>query len=475
MKPAVEWISRPSRPRDDLALEPRDEVVGQPDPLERRAEHELARVQDEGPLLVDLDELGQVLLRLLDVDVRVARVVEHAEEAVDADVDARRLEQRLVVRIDPDPALVEQPRDGSVGKDHAAILSCSLRGPLRLRPEPPARDRVLRARTARVRGLPGVHASNDGRASARRRRGGRRRGRDVHGDRPPAAGRPSARRLVHARLVLAAPRRAHAVLRASADGGVARLPPLGVRERGARPRAAPGWPNARREPSGASPRPVTLRHLEATRRSAPPTSIRAWLDLYPELRFKLDPTSEWTDELVADLAATGAIDSVDLKGQYEGTVVDQPPDRCLYQRVVDAFPDAWVEDPNVNDETRPILEPHAARITWDAPIHSVDGHRALSLAPRRSTSSRRASAPSSGSSTPTTTAPRASSPTAKASGSSRPGRGQIQYLAALFHPDTRTTSRRAATTRPEPQPGYRTARSLPETRCYGLPLGRITV
>ncbi len=85
--------------------------------------------------------------------------------------------------------------------------------------------------------------------------------------------------------------------------------------------------------------------------------------------------SSWDDELVAELAATGAIDSVDLKGQYEGTVVDQPADPALYRRVIEALPDAWIEDPAVTDDTRPILEPHAARITWDAPIHSVAGHR----------------------------------------------------------------------------------------------------
>src|SRR5204863_10005463 len=59
-----------------LALQPRDQVVGQRHALERRAEHELAGVEDEGPVVVDLDQLGQLLLRLLDVDERVAGVVE---------------------------------------------------------------------------------------------------------------------------------------------------------------------------------------------------------------------------------------------------------------------------------------------------------------------------------------------------------------------------------------------------------------
>ena len=110
---------QPEPPQRALALEPRDQVVGQRHALERRAEHELPRVQDERPVAVDLDQLGQLLLRLLDVDERVARVVEDAKEAVDAHVDARRLEQRLVVGVDPDPTLREQPPDRPVGEDHS--------------------------------------------------------------------------------------------------------------------------------------------------------------------------------------------------------------------------------------------------------------------------------------------------------------------------------------------------------------------
>src|SRR6266566_7029409 len=106
-----------------LALEPRDEVVGKADPLKRGAEYELAGVEDEGLVVVDLDELGQILLRFLDVDERVARIVEDAEVAVDPYVHARGLEQRLVVGVDLDPAFAEQARDRPVGEDHGAILS----------------------------------------------------------------------------------------------------------------------------------------------------------------------------------------------------------------------------------------------------------------------------------------------------------------------------------------------------------------
>ncbi len=74
-----------------LALQARDEVVRQADPLERGAEHELAWVEDERLVIRHLDELGEVLHRLLDVDERVARVVKDPEEPVGPHVHARRL------------------------------------------------------------------------------------------------------------------------------------------------------------------------------------------------------------------------------------------------------------------------------------------------------------------------------------------------------------------------------------------------
>src|SRR5437764_1190760 len=61
---------------------------------------------------------------------------------------------------------------------------------------------------------------------------------------------------------------------------------------------------------------------------------------------------------------------------------DQPPDPSLYQRVVEAFPEAWIEDPALTEETEPILEPHRDRITWDAPIHGIADIESLPFPPR---------------------------------------------------------------------------------------------
>jgi hypothetical protein len=48
--------------------------------------------------------------------------VENPEEPIDADVDARRLEQRLVLGIDLDSALGEQARNRLIRQNHRSIL-----------------------------------------------------------------------------------------------------------------------------------------------------------------------------------------------------------------------------------------------------------------------------------------------------------------------------------------------------------------
>jgi hypothetical protein len=109
--------------------------------------------------------------------------------------------------------------------------------------------------------------------------------------------------------------------------------------------------------------------------------VRELLVRYPSTRFKLDATSAWTRALADELHATGAIDVVDLKGYYVGTVVDQAADPVLYRLIVDAFPDAIIEDARFVPEVEPILAPERSRLSFDAPIHSIGDARALPFAP----------------------------------------------------------------------------------------------
>jgi L-alanine-DL-glutamate epimerase-like enolase superfamily enzyme len=188
---------------------------------------------------------------------------------------------------------------------------------------------------------------------------------------------------------------------------------------------------------GRELRPVTF--VVSSRMGDPPSldAVTRRLARYPELRFKLDGTPDWDDALIEGLIETGAVDSIDFKGTYKGTVVDTDTDPDFYRRIAEAFPDAWLEDPDLeSDEAREALRPYEDRITWDAPIHSVDDILAMPVIPR----------------TVNLKPSRFGTVRALFEGYDfcdergmgaygggqyelGPGRGQIQYLAALFHAD----------------------------------------
>jgi L-alanine-DL-glutamate epimerase-like enolase superfamily enzyme len=206
---------------------------------------------------------------------------------------------------------------------------------------------------------------------------------------------------------------------------------------------------------GREPSPLTF--VVSLRLGEPPSLdlITHRLARYPTLRFKLDPTSSWDPDLIAGLVVTGAVDSVDFKALYRGTVVDQAPDPVLYQRVVDAFPDAWLEDPDVETpETAAVLEPHHDRITWDAPIHSIADIEALPFAPRMVNIK-----PSrvGGLRDLCAAYDYCAEHRIGAYGGGQfelgPGRGQAQYLASLFHPDTPNDLAPVGYNENEPPPG----------------------
>ncbi len=197
---------------------------------------------------------------------------------------------------------------------------------------------------------------------------------------------------------------------------------------------------------GREARPLTF--VSSTRSPAD------WLALYPALRFKLDPVPDWTDELVAELAAPGNVDVVDLKGAYHGTGVDNPPNAELYRRVAEGFPDAWIEDPALDPETDAVLEPHRDRITWDAPIHSFADVEALPFAPRCLNSK-----PSRFGSVERLFEfyDRCAEHGIALYGGGQfelgVGRGQIQLLAAIFHPGGSNDVAPGGYNAPEPVPG----------------------
>jgi L-alanine-DL-glutamate epimerase-like enolase superfamily enzyme len=107
----------------------------------------------------------------------------------------------------------------------------------------------------------------------------------------------------------------------------------------------------------------------------------AWLDAAPELELKLDPDNDWDPPFMQRLAATGRVRVLDLKAYYRGTVVDVEPDPVLYRNVVELFPDVVIEDAWLEGECGDALRGQEARLSFDAPIHSVDDVRALAVEP----------------------------------------------------------------------------------------------
>jgi hypothetical protein len=203
------------------------------------------------------------------------------------------------------------------------------------------------------------------------------------------------------------------------------------------------------------PRPVTF--VVSSRMGEPPAidPVTHRLARYPGLRFKLDATPDWDDELIAGLIETGAVDSIDFKGAYKGTAVDVETDPAFYRRIAEAFPDAWLEDPDLElPAAREALQPFEDRITWDAPIHSVDDILAAPVLPR----------------TVNLKPSRFGSVRALLQGYDfcagrgmgaygggqyelGVGRGQIQYLAALFHADAPNDIAPSGYDAIDPEPG----------------------
>ena len=157
---------------------------------------------------------------------------------------------------------------------------------------------------------------------------------------------------------------------------------------------------------------------------------------YPSARFKVDLSPHWNGPLVKALARTGRITTVDLKGHYHGDFEGPPANAAHYREVAEGLREAWIEDPALNDETRPALEPFRDRITWDAILHSVADIAQLPFEP-----------------TAVNMKPsrfgflsellrayeycenRGIAMYGGGQFEIGAGRGQIQYLASLFHPD----------------------------------------
>ena len=190
------------------------------------------------------------------------------------------------------------------------------------------------------------------------------------------------------------------------------------------------------EALGREPRPV--RFVNSLGLGSPPelSAIARRLDRYPGLRFKLDAQASWSPELAGEVAATGAVDVIDFKGRYGLPVEDDFALLGMYEAVLARFDGVILEDPHDRPDVAGLVEPHAARVSFDAPIATPDdvdnapfGARTVNVKPSRIGGVRAlldvyAHCEAHG-----------IRMYGGGMGEVGPARGQIQLLAALFHPD----------------------------------------
>ena len=187
---------------------------------------------------------------------------------------------------------------------------------------------------------------------------------------------------------------------------------------------------------GREPRPV--RFVNSLGLGEPPTfdPIARRLERHPDLRFKLDATAAWPPALIDEVAATGAVEIVDFKGQYGLELPELPDLLAMYERVIAAFPDALLEDAHDLPEVAALLEPEAHRISYDAPIQSKADLDATPLAPRAvNIKPCRVGDLATLLELYAAVQERGLIAYGGGMGELDLGRGQIQLLAALFHPD----------------------------------------
>jgi hypothetical protein len=220
---------------------------------------------------------------------------------------------------------------------------------------------------------------------------------------------------------------------------------------------------------GLEPRPMRFVNSLGLGKEPSIEPLRKRIERAPGVRFKLDAEATWTPALIDEVAATGAVDTIDFKGHYGLEIKDPDALAPLYDHVIAAFPDAYLEDPHDRPEIAQRLGAHLDRVSYDAPIHSADdigatplAGRAVNVKPSR-----------------IGTLSRLLDVYARCAREQRPmygggmaelgvGRGQIELLAALFHPDGPNDVAPSAYNEDDPRDGLPASPLTPRPEATGF-------
>lgn len=126
-----------------------------------------------------------------------------------------------------------------------------------------------------------------------------------------------------------------------------------------------------------------VRFVVSTRLGDPPTidRVRGWLDIDTSLEFKLDPTTDWSPDLIEALAATGAVRILDFKEHYDDDELTAGSSPEFYQKIIDRFPGVIIEDPQTASDITSLLKDPEQFVSWDAPITDKESIESLPFTP----------------------------------------------------------------------------------------------
>lgn len=94
--------------------------------------------------------------------------------------------------------------------------------------------------------------------------------------------------------------------------------------------------------------------------------------MHPTVGFKLDVAPSWTQEIMERVAAVEGVSTIDFKGQYGLEVEDEAALLAMYERTLATFSEGVFEDPHDYPAVLELLAPIADRVSYDAPITSVE-------------------------------------------------------------------------------------------------------
>jgi L-alanine-DL-glutamate epimerase-like enolase superfamily enzyme len=103
---------------------------------------------------------------------------------------------------------------------------------------------------------------------------------------------------------------------------------------------------------------------------------------YPTVGFKLDVAPSWTQEIMDNVAAVEGVATIDFKGRYGLEVKDEAALLAMYERTLATFTSAVFEDPHDHPEVLELLAPFSDRVSYDAPITSVESIGMTPIRPR---------------------------------------------------------------------------------------------